>query len=329
MNFEEYKNTNQKKRFFIICSIGVFLIFSFLIKMPDLQDFFLFQIQKNTSSFDNSMELYYASLKPFRNWDSEPIEIKAYSAISAEVNKKGEIKFLYAKNHKQAVPIASLTKLMVALTALENYDLNQKVVISQKAAYINETVNYFKPGESFYIKDLFYSLLMESSNKSAQAIGEIMGEREFIQLMNEKAKELDLENTRFYNLTGLDPDYENILPNYSTAQDLVMINLHLLRDPFIKQILKTTEFELYTSNGIFHHLVENNNEFLKNSDDIFWEEKIIGGKTGWTPRAGQCLSMVLDNTKNNSFLINIILNSPDRFEEMKLLIDWVYKTYKW
>lgn len=318
----------ETKRAFLIGMAGVFLIMLALISKVAIEDFLAFGITKNENFESPSLEIYYASLKPFRHWGIKPVEIEALSAVSIEVQKNGDEKFLYAKDINKKLAIASLTKLMTAYVALENYDLDQQIIISKRADSIEGNSVNLRAGETFYVKDLFYSLLMESSNESAQALAETMGEERFVNLMNQKTQELGLENTYFFNPVGLDPDSSLISSNYSTSEDLVILFLHVFQKPLIKEILKTEKYDLYTTNGLLHHQIENNNELLKD-EQISWQDKILGGKTGWTPIAGQCLLLVLDNSKNNSIIVNIILNSPDRFQEMKQLIDWIYKAYKW
>jgi len=318
----------EKKKLFFIGAIGIFLILIFLGFKGKIQDFFFFKITKQENSQTQNLEVYYASLKPFRNWGVTPLDINALSGISIEINQEGNKKFLYAKNIDKKLAIASLTKLMTAYIALENYDLNQEVIISFSADSIEGNSANLRVGERFSAKDLIYSLLMESSNEPAQVLAEIMGEAKFVYLMNQKAQEWGLENTYFLDPIGLDPDNPPASPNYSTSQDLAILSWQALKNPIIKEILQTKEFKLYTTNGRFHHLVENNNELL-NDPEIPWKNDILGAKTGWTPIAGQCLLLALKNPKNNSIIINVILDAPNRFEKMKKLVNWIYKAYKW
>lgn len=326
MNNKQLKNIKRLSSFLIV---GFLLILFFLGIKNKLEDFLFFEITKNIDIENNNLEWYYASLKPFRNWNQEPPEINALAAISTEILEDETQKFLYAKNQEKILSIASLTKLMTAEVAIDNYDLNQETIISPKAAAINGKINHFREGEKFYVKDLLYALLMESSNEAGQALAEIMGEQKFIQLMNLRAQEWELENTRFFNAHGLDPENPSFYTNHSTPKELTILTLHILKKPLIKQILTTKEFELYTAEKIFYHQVKNNNQFLDQSNQIVWQENILGGKTGWTKRAGGCLMLSLNHPKNNSVIINIILGSSDRFEEMKELTNWIYTAYRW
>jgi D-alanyl-D-alanine carboxypeptidase (penicillin-binding protein 5/6) len=317
------------KRILFIILIGSFLILTFLTIKDKMEDFFFYEFTKYTNFENKILEQYYATFKPFRNWKTEGLEIKTGAALSVEITKEGQQRFLFNKNSTETRPIASLTKLMTALLALENYDLEKKTTISPSAAMIEGGMDYFKIGEGFYIRDLFYPLLMESSNEAAQALAEIMGEKEFVSLMNSRAKELGLENTYFLNPTGLDPEWLSVWPNYSTAREIAILSSFLLKEPFIWEILRTEKFELYTAEGLLHHRIENNNELLRLSDEIEWKSRILGGKTGWTPRAGECLALVLEQAGEESVIINVVLNAQDRFEAMKNLVDWIYSAYRW
>lgn len=311
-----------------ICFVGGILVSIFLASRNKLKDLLFFEITKKESIRNFDLGAYYATFKPFRNWEVEEPEIKADSAISVAIGPKGENKVLFQKNSKKILPIASVTKLMTALIIFENYDLSQKIVISENIANTEGDINNFKAGEAFYTKDLLYPLLMESSNASGKALSEIMGEENFVDLMNKRAKELGLLNTHFLNSTGLDPDNAKTLPNLSSAKDLVTLSSFLLGKSVIWEILKTKEFELYQVNGSFHHKVKNTNEFLELPVQNGWETKILGGKTGKTPLAKECFLLVLEGPRSN-FLVNVILGSQNRFEEMKTLINWINIAYKW
>ena len=314
----------KKTRILFICLLGFLLILILFKFRTKLENFFFFEFnqEKAFKVKAEKLEKYYASFKPFRRWEVDDLKIKAEAALSAEIDSEGNKKFLFRKNPEKILPIASLTKLMTALVAFENYDLLQEVEISPKAAMIKGTPNFLRTGESFYVKDLLYSLLMESNNIAAQALAEAMGEKKFVQLMNQKAKEIGLFHTYFSNPTGLDPNNPKVTPNSSNAEDLIDLSHYFFNQPFLAEILKTEEFDLYETNGIFHHKIKNTNRLLTEYP------RILGGKTGQTPLAGECLLIVLKGPRAG-FLINVILNSQNRFEEMKKLTDWVYQAYQW
>ena len=265
-------------------------------------------------------------LTPVRNWKTEDFEIEARAAICAESEK-----ILFKKNKSRRMPIASLTKLMTASVVLENYDLSHLLEISEEAVLQDEERGQLQVGEILSVENLLYIMLIESSNDAAYALSEIIGEESFVKLMNHKARDIGLENTYFGNAAGLDPENPADLINYSTAEDLVKLTEYLLENqPLVWKILSFEEFDLYRPDGKFHHKLENTNEFLKEDVPLIdkRETKIIGGKTGWTPQANGCFLLVLQPTSSN-YLIYVILSSNDKFEEMRELIDWTDRAFKW
>ena len=292
-----------------------------------LENFFFWQeISENPQIFTAQLNLEkkLENLKPVRNREIGDLEIGAKSAISVLINNEGNPRILFEKGGDKRLPIASLTKLMTVSVVLENYDLTEKVEISKEAVLQESEFGNLKIGEEFFVKDLLYPLLMESSNDAAYALSETIGEEEFVDLMNIKAANLGLENTFFLNPTGLDPDNLSDLTNYSTAKDLVKLTNYLLKNqPLIWDILGTFEFDLYSSDGVLHHRLKNTNELLKEGANI------IGGKTGWTPQAQGCLLLVYGTPQNRGKIINVILGSEDRFGEMKKLINWLNQVYRW
>ena len=263
-------------------------------------------------------------LKPIRNWQIPNLEISAKSAISVFLDSTGNKKVLFSKESDRVLPIASLTKLMTANVVLENYDLSQMVEISKQAVEEEEDIGNFKVGEFFTVEQLLYSLLMESSNDAAGALSQVIGKKAFIDLMNLEAENLGLKNTHFVNLAGLDPDEPNGPVNYSTTEDLADLAFYLLKTkPLIFEILRTSELDFFSSDGIFHHKIINNNQLLGKIPSI------VGGKTGETPKASGCLLLVIKAPDSKGYLINVILGSADRFGEMQKLIDWLNSAYKW
>lgn len=253
------------------------------------------------NAFQQNLEsAFYAQIsQPFQQIyevkipEKPKLDLKVKAAILVKINETGRQKVLFEKNADQILPIASLTKLMTAVIILEHQE------------------NYGSSQE-----DLLNRMLIQSDNKVAQALAEVIGETKFVDLMNEKAKNLGLEKTNFVNPTGLDPeDPENLKYssatqdnfNHSTAKDLVKLTQYILKEqPLIFEISSQGSIK----NGIF---------------DLFLIQEIIGGKTGYTDEAGGCILFVFKNEDGN-FLINVILGAPSpsaRIEEMQKLIDWL------
>ena len=265
--------------------------------------------------------------EPTRKSDIGEIEIGAKSAISVWVDNSGQKKVLFEKDSNQKLPIASLTKLMAAFIVLEYYDSSQIVKIPKEAVGRDEDLEKFRAGESFKTEDLLYSLLIESSNGAVIALADLVGKDAFVELMNLETKSIlgaEKSNTFFANYTGLDPKNPEEQSNYSTVEDLADLAIYLLKEkPIIWAILSYPDFDLYSSEGFFHHKILSTNELLGKIPEI------IGGKTGETKQAEGCLVVLLESPNQRGFLINVILGSPDRFGEMEKLVDWLNSAYKW
>lgn len=261
-------------------------------------------------------------LRLSRAKDISDLEIEAKSVISVLVDTAGTEKVLFGKESNKKMPLASLSKLMATLIVLENYEPDDVVKISQNAAQVPESERTrLRVGEKFLVKDLVYLMLVESNNISTVALAELIGEGKFVELMNIKAKELQLINTFFANPTGLDSPGQM---NYSTAKDLAKFSKYLSENyPSIWEVLSIPEFNLSLVNGDFHHQVVNTNQLLGKVSSI------VGGKTGETPQAGGCLLEVTEAPKGKGYIINVILDSPHRFGEMEKLINWLKSAYQW
>lgn len=296
--------------------LGAFFLTSFLFwgvnsLQHGIERYFYAQI---TQPFENLViiDVLEITKKP-------KLSIEAESIASFKINKTGKQRFLFRKNSAKSLPIASLTKLMTALLVMENtpyndYDLAKKTIISKIAAeqYNIPVYGNLKQGQQISVEELLELMLHYSSNDAAFALVEIIGFENFIDKMNEKAEILGLENTYFTNPTGLDPIEPDLIPNYSTASDLIKLSSYILENhPLI--------FEISSSNG--RYLTENGILHLSILDN----QIVIGGKTGYTEKAGGCMLFIFSDEKENYF-INLILGSESpqkRVEEMQKLINWI------
>ncbi len=313
----------KKKRKNNELKIKKIVSFLFLIVLISSVSFYLISKDTNNDSIEKETEIEEMklsdSLLPIRKWEIDAPTIDARSGVVTYVNLEGDKKFVFEKNKDLKVPIASITKLMTALIVLENYDLNETITISDEIFSMDFSSNNFFPREEYRVKDLVYSLLMESNNAVSYILAQ---EINFVELMNKKALDLGMTNTYFVNPSGLDPLNTSDTANYSTARDLINLIEAVLEKPLIVEILSTSEYDLIRQDGFFKYTVINTNELL------FEMPEIIMGKTGTTKRAGQCL--VLAVSKNNKgYLISVILGSRDRFNETRKIIDWAKKAYYW
>lgn len=243
----------------------------------------------------------------------ENLEITAESAVSVDIT---ENKLIYEKNAFQKRPIASTLKIMTAIIALENSSLDKIITISHSAAAVGEEVMYTKAGEKYSLKDLLYGLMLLSANDAAEAIAEnIFSRREvFITMMNSKAGELGLKNTKFVNPSGLDGDGEH----YGSAADLVQIAKYAMKIPEFREIVKTKEY-------IIEKTEDHDGKYLYNQTNLLGTYPGVEGiKTGYTPDSG--LSLVTYANNGGHEIIAVVLGSMGRREDMKKLLDLSFKT---
>lgn len=206
------------------------------------------------------------------------------------------------------MPIASLTKLMTALVVLENYDLSATTIISEKAMAEVGQQGSLKLGEVMPVGALLKIILIESSNRAAYALAEIMGAETFVSAMNAKATQLGMTDTHFEDSTGLSGN------SVSTAEDVATLSEYLFSHyPLFREIVSLKEYSLYV-NGAFHHKLVNTNKMLGVLG-------IVGGKTGWTSEAKGCFMAVRYDNQTGNYQFYVVLGSDDRFLEMEKLIN--------
>ncbi|MBU4284658.1 serine hydrolase [Patescibacteria group bacterium] len=258
---------------------------------------------------------------PVRNWIIPEPEILAKSAIVFNFKQDNSNNVLFKKNAEQVLPIASLTKLMTAIIALENYNPEDIIKISKNSVDINGNNGGLINGEELKVKDLLYIMLVESSNDAAMALagdGIKIDFDTFIYLMNRKAQEINLKNTYFVEPVGLDS------LNQSTASEMAIIAERTLKIPLILEILKTPQTTIFSIDKKFIHNITNTNKLLGKIPQL------IGGKTGFTDEAGGCM-VTISNISNvsDNYLITVILGSSQREDDTSKLIDWAQKAWIW
>lgn len=224
---------------------------------------------------------------------------------------------LFAQNENKKMPMASTTKIMTAITALENcQDLDEKFEISPKAVGVAGTSLYLRKGDVYSTRDLLYALMLISGNDASVAIAEHVGgsASEFVTKMNELAKNIGAKNTHFANTHGLDAD-----GHYTTAYDLALITSYALENDTFREIVSTKNIKI--TNG------EGENRFLKNKNKLlFTMEGCVGVKTGFTDDAGRCLVSAIEI--NGLRLVCVVLNCGPMFEESATLLQSCAKDYK-
>ena len=252
--------------------------------------------------------------------------IDAKAALVVDL-KNGYI--LYEKNVHESLPIASLTKLMTTTIVLEENALDEVATISEYTASTEGKKTWLAPGERITVESLLFAALIDSANDAAVALAEhnAGSVEEFVEKMNRKTTDIGLVSTRFANPTGLDEDNpgddpENPRGNYSSAYDLALLGRYAYGKSFVRRAVSKKELEVASTNEAIQHKLTNTNQLL----DSYL--KVLGLKTGTTDLAGECLITVIQNDQGNDIL-TVVLNSPSRFNETKLLADWTFRTYTW
>ena len=209
------------------------------------------------------------------------LQLKSGSALVMDINTG---KTLYQKNPAQVRPIASLTKLMTALVVLDaRQNLNQTLTIDQNDRdNIKHTYSRVRMGTKVSRRDALHLALMSSENRMASALARHYpgGRSAFIRPMNNKARQLGMRNSRFYDSTGLSTR------NVSTARDLAKLIAAAYRQPLIRQFTQDTNKEMRFSTPAYSLMFNNTNPLVKNPD---WDVRL--SKTGYTDEAGRCLLM--------------------------------------
>lgn len=247
---------------------------------------------------------------------SSPPDLNCVSACVLDFNTA---MILHEKNKDQKVPMASLAKIMTAIIILEDNKLDDLVTIKKESLGLTEEESKLGllEGDQIKVKDLLYALLIHSANDSAKVLAQYKtgDEKKFIELMNKKAQELGLKNTRFATVSGLDEE-----DNYSSAYDLAFLFKYACQNPLFLEIINTKEYSFVSTKGQ-NYSFSNTNELLGS------DSRIIGGKTGFTEEAGRCLISLAQDKDHK--VITVLMNCPERFEETKKILDWTYSNYLW
>ncbi len=241
--------------------------------------------------------------------DLSQISAKSFVVIDYD---SGQV--LLARNPNQRLLPASLTKMMTALIALESFSLDEWLSVENEYK-IGKTMG-LKPGGMIKVRDLIYGLLIHSANDAAWVLADNYNKKNsnnFIQRMNEKAKEIGLQQTNFVNFDGEDDE-----GHYSTALDLAKLTRIFLKNDFLANAVQIKNLTVYDS--------LNNAYFLETTNKLL-EAGFEGVKTGWTDQARECFAGFF--SQNGKKLITIVLGSQDRFHDTQNLLDQVMEHFFW
>ncbi|MGM8365305.1 D-alanyl-D-alanine carboxypeptidase family protein [Virgibacillus sp. W0181] len=236
------------------------------------------------------------------------------SANNAVLMEQSTGRVLYEKQAHEKKPIASITKVMTAIIAIESGQMDKKVKTSRRAIYTEGSSIYLEQGEKMKLEDLVYGLMLRSGNDAAVAISEQVGGsvEGFVYLMNEKAKWLGMTNTNFTNPHGLHDD-----SHFSTAYDMALLMQYAMNNEQFKKI-----------SGTITHTADNRSYAWKNKNKLltYYYDHCTGGKTGFTKKSGRTL---LTTAKKDDFeLIAVTLNASDDWRDHIQMFEWGYKNFK-
>ena len=273
----------------------------------------------NTEKRDNILAAITATNNgpnyfPIRDFNINNPEIKSRAAV---IYDRGSGRPLYQQNQDQHLPVASITKLMTAIIAFEQLDMDRIITVSVENINVDGQGADLYQNEKIFASDLLKMLLIKSSNDAALSLAERAKERgiDLIFEMNKKALELGMINTHFNDPAGLSDEA------FSTASDLVKLVNYTRRYPELWEIMRNESLDIPSTDGkITHHLV-NTNKLLGVIPDI------IGGKTGFTDGASGTMILVVEH--EGSELVSVVLGTDDRFGETKKLIEWAKIAHKW
>jgi len=223
------------------------------------------------------------------NENGQKLKLNSLSALLMDGENN---RVLYEVNGYKELPMASTTKIMTCIIALEQGNLNDVVTVSSYAASMPDVQLNIRQGEQYYLKDLLYPLMLESHNDVAVAIAEHIGGsvEGFATMMNDKARALGCNNTNFVTPNGLDAD-----GHYTTARDLAVIASYAIKNEDFIKITNTPSYQFKEINNKRSFNVTNKNKFLYMMDGA------IGVKTGFTSKAGYCFVGALKRGQDINF----------------------------
>jgi len=254
---------------------------------------------------------------PFPFYDSEEIVgpiIKSPSAILIEA-ERGQI--LYQKNPDLKLHISVVNKIMTAVLTIEKGNLESKVTISKESTTSEGSLLYLAIGEKYAVEDLLNAIIITNANDAANALAEHIGGdiNKFVEMMNNKAKELKMNDTYFANPTGLTDENQ-----YTTAKDIAILIRYALTLPDFNRIFSYRAVPWVNSNGV---------DLLTNSNRLFWSyDGVDGGKTGYNKIEKQ--SSITSATRSGRRLIAIVLDAPenDVFSDSVSLLDYGFNNFR-
>lgn len=238
------------------------------------------------------------------------------SATSAILMDTDNNRIIYSKNVHDVRSVASISKIMTAVLAVESGKMDDDVKINSSINKAYGSAIYIKLGEKMKLRDLVYGLMLRSGNDAALAIADYVGGSvdNFVSMMNHKAKEIGMKDSRFNNPSGLDEDKGN----YSTAYDMAILTSYAMKIKDYREIVKTKKYQLETNKNTY--IWNNKHKLLR------LYKYTTGGKTGYTKIAKRTL--VTTASKDNTNFVVVTLNDGNDFKDHMDLFDYGFENYK-
>lgn len=247
-----------------------------------------------------------------------PYSIKAMdtSAECAIVMDQNSNRIIYAKNIHKVRSVASISKIMTGILAIESGKLDEKVKVGEEILKAYGSAVYLQVGEILTLKDLVYALMLRSGNDAALAIAKFVGGNvpDFVKMMNEKAIKIGMQHTTFHNPHGLDEEEGNL----STAYDMAILTSYAMKNVEYKKIVSTKKYSIKTNKNSY--VWKNKNKLLNTY------QYTTGGKTGFTEIAKRTL--VSTASKENTDLVIVTLNDGNDFSDHKKLYEEAFHSYR-
>lgn len=284
----------------------------------DQANFFNLTKPKEEQVVLGSINLAKIASYPVRSETASELDISAEGYLAVD---RASQKILETKGYNSVRPIASLTKIMTAVVALEKMDLGQIIIVDQAVTETTGSKIYILPGTEIRLLQVLKCTLIKSANDCARAIEKGYDQDhetgDFVKQMNKKAKALGMKKTKYVEASGLDER------NRSTPRDLNILANYALENKTFREIVRTYQTNITTAEG-YNIPVTNTNRLLRTDNDI------KGVKTGYLEEAGQCFISLVE--QNNRQIVTVLLGASDnnmRFWETRELINGSYSNYRW
>ena len=302
--------------FYIVGLISVLASLFFLVRENILKRNFPLNSPLPTflTAFENAqvstLGLWLPSIDYAQNKTFSAPDISAQAGLVYDLKTQ---KVLFAKNSQKRLPMASLSKIMTAVVAIEHQRSDDRYAVL-KSDLVGENAMGLSEGEVLTLEDLLYGLILTSGNDAAETLARnSIGRTQFIKAMNDKAKSLGLSDTHFTNPTGLEGDGLQ----YTTPYDLLILTNYALQYPLFRSVVATFDYHIPYADTHKEYYLENETNLLASYPGV------LGVKTGYTPEAGLCLVTYLNYDGHK--IIGVILGSDNRRQEMKDLLDYGLK----